>query len=134
MRLTHLFLLLCVATSACVDKRDKKIYSAFKPVLMDSARINTDLFIGPARENKLITVMKRSGNRLYCLDYGLGLHIIDISNFSNPVKTGFYQIPACIDFEVNGDTVFANNYRDLIQIDLSKLNSPVIVKREANFF
>lgn len=101
---------------------------------MDSARVTTDLFMGPARDNKLITVMKRSGNRLYCLDYGLGLHIIDISNFSSPVKKGFYQIPACIDFELNGDTIFANNYRDFIQVDLRDLNNPNFIKREKNFF
>ena len=120
--------------SACSTSDDKVIYSAYKPVLMDNAKLTTDVFLLPAQENKTITLMRQMGNYLLALDYGLGIHVIDVSNPDLPVKKSFYQIPACIDFEVKGNTVYANNYRDFITIDFNTITAPIILKREANAF
>jgi hypothetical protein len=120
--------------SACSTSVDKVIYSAYKPVLMDNTKLTTDVFLLPAQENKTITLMRQMGNYLLALDYGLGIHVIDVSNPNLPVKKSFYQIPACIDFEVKGNTVYANNYRDFITIDFNTITAPIVLKREANAF
>lgn len=126
--------LLLLFITACSTSDDKDVYSAYKPVLIDNAKLKSDLFLLPAQENKTITLMRQMGNYLLALDYGLGIHIIDVSNPDQPLKKSFYQIPACIDFEVKGNVVYANNYRDFIMIDFNAINAPVILKREANAF
>lgn len=125
---------LLLSVNACSTTDDKVIYSAYKPVLIDNAKLTTDLFLLPAQENKTITLMRQMGNYLLALDYGLGIHVIDVSNPDLPIKKSFYQIPACIDFEVKGNTVYANNYRDFITIDFNNITAPVILKRETNAF
>ncbi|MDI1235030.1 MAG: hypothetical protein PSX81_12160 [bacterium] len=120
--------------TSCTSKEKADIYSAYKPVLMDNSKITTDLFLLPAQDNKSITLMRQMGTYLLALDYGLGIHVIDVSNPDQPVKKSFYQIPACIDFEVKGNMIYANNYRDFITIDFNNINSPIITKRELNAF
>jgi hypothetical protein len=120
--------------AACSTSDDKVIYSAYKPVLMDNSKLTTDVFLLPAQDNKTITLMRQMGTYLLALDYGIGIHVIDVSNPDLPIKKSFYQIPACIDFEVKGNTVYANNYRDFITIDFNTITAPVILKREVNAF
>lgn len=128
--------LVCILYSfiGCTTTDEKDIYSAYKPVLIDNDKLTTDVLLLPAQENKTITLMRQMGNYLLALDYGLGIHIIDVSNPDVPIKKCFYQIPACIDFEVKGNVIYANNYRDFIMIDFNAINAPVILKREVNAF
>lgn len=133
-----LFFLSVSIISGCyeINKTDdvNNVYSLYKPVLMDKERVNTDLIFMTSRENKMIVSMRSMGSYMLALDYGLGVHIIDVSNLNNPIKVGFYQIPACVDFEVKENKIFANNYNDFVVIDFSDIKNPLIVKREKNVF
>jgi hypothetical protein len=128
------FLIILIFANCTKEKKENVIHSAYKPVLMETARVTTDVQLFPSRENKNITLMRSLGNYLLALDYGLGIHIIDVSNINNPVKTGFYQIPACIDFEVKDNKVYANNHNHFIIVDFTDINNPVIIKREESAF
>ncbi len=110
------------------------LYSAYKPVLMDEEHVYHDLFLIAPKEKINITKVMPMGNYLLALDFGLGLHIYDITDINNPSDEGFYQIPACIDFEVHEQMVYANNHNDFIMVDFTILTHPVIVKRVVNQF
>lgn len=128
------FMILLTGLFACTKKEATTIYSSYKPILMDKGRITTELFLAAPRPNNILGQMRRMGDYMLVLDYGQGLHIIDITNPAQPVKKGFYSIPACIDFEVKDNMVYANNYRDFVMIDFSNINQPMQARREANAF
>ena len=115
------------------ESYDNDLYSNYKPVLIDNSSLYTCLY-KPAQNNKIITQVRTMGNYLFALDYGMGIHVIDNTNPTIPVKLGFYSIPACIDFEIQNNKIFANNYRDFIVLDFSNINSPIEVKREKSAF
>ncbi len=126
-------LLILTAAISCKNKSEKDIYSSYKPILIENSKLNI-CEIQTARENKNIQKIEYLGNYILALEYGLGIHIIDNSNTNSPQKIGFYFVPACVDFEVKNNTLYANNYKDLIVVDFSNALSPTISKRETNAF
>lgn len=71
---------------------------------------------------------------IYATDRGRGIHVIDNSDPENPVKIAFLQIPGNSDLAIQGNTLFANNVRDLVAIDISTLDSVRVVDRQRDAF
>lgn len=71
---------------------------------------------------------------IYIGDIDLGVHIIDNSDPSNPVKIGFLRIYGNKDIAIKGHSLYADNFEDLITIDISDLSNPVITHREKDVY
>ena len=71
---------------------------------------------------------------IYATDRGRGIHIIDNSNPEEPVKIAFLQIAGNSDLAIKGNTLFANNVRDLVAIDISNLDSVRVLSRQQEAF
>lgn len=69
------------------------------------------------------------GNYIFVGDVNLGVHIIDNSDPESPQKVGFLQIYGNHDISIKGNTLFADNFKDMIAIDISNIEQPVITKR-----
>jgi hypothetical protein len=63
-----------------------------------------------------------------------GLHIIDNSNPSSPVKLSFLKIPGVIDMAVRDNVLYADSYTDLVALDISNPKSIKEVGRVKNMF
>jgi len=63
-----------------------------------------------------------------------GIHIINNTDPSSPVKEGFLRIPGCIDMAMKGNILYADNAVDLIAVDLSDMNNILITKRIKEIF
>ncbi len=69
--------------------------------------------------------MEASGKIYAYQDYilvsepGKGIHLIDNSEASAPVKIGFIRIPGTADLSVKGDYLFADSLTDLVVLDIS---------------
>ena len=55
-----------------------------------------------------------------------GVHVIDNSDLSNPQKIGFINIEGNIDIALKGDYIYADDYYNLVVIDISNIESPTI--------
>ncbi len=73
-------------------------------------------------------------NYLFINEKYKGIHIIDNTDSSNPVKAGFLRIPGCIDMAVKGNILYADNAVDLIAIDVSNPEDITVTKRIKNVF
>lgn len=73
-----------------------------------------------------------SDDKLYVNVVEQGVLVIDNTNPQQPKKLGFIEIPGSIDIAVKGNMLFANNYEDLVAIDISNL-SKVSEKRVMRF-
>lgn len=74
------------------------------------------------------------GNLLLQNEVNEGIHLIDVSNPANPVKLGFLSIPLCTEMAIRQGFLYANNYDDLIVIDLRVPAEPKVVKRMEDVF
>jgi hypothetical protein len=65
-------------------------------------------------------------------DENTGIHVIDNSDPNNPSEINFLNIPGNYDFYVEGNTLFANNYFDLVKLDMQNMSSAQIVSRNTS--
>lgn len=66
---------------------------------------------------------------IYVGDVNLGVHIIDNTDPRNPIKVAFLQIYGNHDIAIKGESMYADNLDDLVTIDISDRENPVLVKR-----
>lgn len=66
---------------------------------------------------------------IYVNESNLGVHVIDNSDPTHPVKKKFLQIPGCRDIAIKGNFLYADNIGDLVTIDISDINDIKVVKR-----
>ncbi|MEM8526068.1 MAG: hypothetical protein AAGG68_15625 [Bacteroidota bacterium] len=63
-----------------------------------------------------------------------GIHLIDNSDPENPTPIHFINVPGNREFYVVNNTVYAESYYDLVKIDLTNLQQPVLSNRLRNAF
>lgn len=60
---------------------------------------------------------------------GEGIHVIDNSNRNNPIQTSFIRVPGNREFFVEGNTIYAESYYDMVKIDITNPNQAVLLDR-----
>ena len=74
------------------------------------------------------------GNYLFVNEKYKGIHVFDNSNPASPVNLAFLNIPGNVDLAVKGNYLYADNYVDMIVLDISNLNAPTEVARIKDIF
>ena len=74
------------------------------------------------------------GNYIFLNEVNKGVHIIDNSDPSLPVRKAFIDIPGNLDIAVKGNTLYADLYTDLITIDISDPLQTRLVKNIPSVF
>jgi LVIVD repeat len=69
------------------------------------------------------------GNTIFQNDVGKGVHLIDNSTPANAHRVAFIELGGNTDIAIKGNFLYANNYNDMVVIDITNINSPVEVKR-----
>ena len=60
---------------------------------------------------------------------GVGIHVLDNSNPSNPIQTNFINIPGNKEFYVEGDKIYAESVYDFMVVDISNRNAATLESR-----
>lgn len=63
-----------------------------------------------------------------------GIHVIDNRNPANPVPIAFINIPGNSDMAVRNNVLYADNYIDLVAIDISTPANPTFLSRTESVF
>jgi len=63
-----------------------------------------------------------------------GIHLVDNSDPANPVKVSFIGIPGNIDMAVKNNVLYADNFIDLLAIDITNPEKPLLKNRTENVF
>ncbi len=71
---------------------------------------------------------------LYVNELYKGIHIIDNADPANPNKIKFIQIPANKDIAIKGNRLYADNYTDLVTLDITDLENISVVSRVKDIF
>ncbi|MFN8354773.1 MAG: hypothetical protein U0Y10_10015 [Spirosomataceae bacterium] len=66
---------------------------------------------------------------LFVNEYNKGIHIINNQDPVNPKRVAFISIPGNVDIAVKGSTLYADNYTDMVALDISNPASVKVLKR-----
>lgn len=73
-------------------------------------------------------------NKLFMVEQGQGIHVVNYTNPALPVKERFIKVPGCYEVSMKNGYLIANNGPDLISLDISNADSVVVVNRLTNVF
>jgi len=130
------FVLVALSFGSCTkDKCEREVtYIKQTPIYKSPAEFRTGITSEAPRE------LKNPGKIYFYNDYILineqreGIHVIDNANPANPVQLSFITIPGNIDMAVRGSILYADNYTDLLSIDLSDPQNPQLMSRSEEVF
>ncbi len=63
-----------------------------------------------------------------------GVHIIDNTNPNVPVNIGFIEIPGNVDIAIRQNILYADNYIDLLTINITDVTNPQLIFRNEDVF
>lgn len=73
----------------------------------------------PPRPNVQLTKIVTQGNYIYMTDINLGIHVINNTDPTRPVKVYFWNIPGNTEFTIKDNVLYANNGPHLLFIDIT---------------
>ncbi len=99
----------------------------YRPVYAE----NPDLEITYREKSPLINPGKIYSYQSFLLivDQGYGIHVYDNSNRENPEQIGMLSISGNQDIAMQGNYIFADQFGDLVVIDITDITSPNVVVR-----
>jgi hypothetical protein len=117
--------------SACLEDKceSTSTYTQWNPVYKTDAELKTPPQYQAARP------LKNTGKIYFYDKYILvnelkqGIHVIDNTNPAAPQNVGFISIGGNVDIAVQGNFLYADNYMDLITLDISTITNPKVTCR-----
>jgi len=94
-------------------------YTIVTPVFRTSAEVRASIGNSKSEPVSDPGKMYLYGSYIFLNEKGRGVHIINNSNPAAPVNEAFINIPGCEDMAVQGTTLYADCYTDLMVIDIS---------------
>lgn len=118
---------------ACNQSEEPLIVDGLKPVYATQAELQ-NIYAGPAIATESLGKIYAKPPYIYLNDGLKGVHIVDNSDPSNPVKIGFIHIPANTDIAIKDNIMYADNGPDLVAIDISDPMNVAVVSRATDVY
>lgn len=99
-----------------------------KPIIKSLADIRADIKVISARATNSDGKIYVAGNYLYYIAQKSGVHIFDNTNPASPKNIAFIKLQGVHDIAIKGNYLFADNYSDLVVLNISNLANVQIVK------
>lgn len=127
--------LLLLSTSCTKDSCKRTItHIKYEPVYKTVNEIRVNPTVEGPRELEDPGKIYLYGTTLLINERSEGVHVVDNSNPSAPVRTAFIKIPGNIDIAMRGNTLYADNYIDLLAIDIADLQNIRVTERVKDAF
>jgi len=120
--------------TACLKDKCTSHYSYWLPVYKTSDEVRANIKNNTPREIERPGKIYIRGNYIFLNELDKGIHIIDNTNPSAPVRISFIDIPGNLDIAVKGNTLYADFYTDLVTIDITDPKNTVVQKFTDNVF
>lgn len=119
--LTLVLGILSCSPEECVQETE---YIEWAPVYFTLDQMKQDIRMAPPKENKNPGKIYSYGNLLLINELFEGVHIIDNTYPKAPVRLGFIPIAGNVDIAMSSNVLYADNYANLLSIDLSDPMNP----------
>jgi len=126
--------LLAITFQSCVkDKCEREVaYIKQIPVFLTFDEVRVDVSFEDTRVLENPGKIYYYNNHIFINEIREGIHIVDNNDPANPVNIGFIAIPGNVDIAIRNNILFADNYTDLLSIDITDMTNPQILDREEN--
>ena len=132
-----LFFLLTCLLSSCrwsnTPPAEPAKIDGYRPIYVSREEIEK-IAVTPPQALKSPGKIYIKDNVLFINEQAKGVHIFDNRDPKNPIKLAFLQIPGNMDIAVRGNTLYADNGRDLLVIDVANPAQPKILNRMKEMF
>ncbi|MCR9251204.1 MAG: hypothetical protein NXI20_12315 [bacterium] len=129
------FLLLSVVVFSCSDECETTIsYYANVPIYGNIDSVRNAVEIQDPREIDTPERLYFKDNFIFIVESGHGIHVIDNANQASPVTVKFIQIPGNHDVAIQGNSLYADSYIDLLVFDVSNIDNITLTTRVENVF
>ncbi|UXP33786.1 hypothetical protein N6H18_07470 [Reichenbachiella agarivorans] len=131
---TLIVILLSIMAQGCQETCDIPTYISYEPVYapINEVRVTAD-YISPQELDAPGKIYFKD-NHIFISEINKGIHVINNTNPSNPIKIGFINLPGNKDLAAKGDFLYADNYMDLVILDISDKSNIMEVNRLENVF
>ncbi len=122
----YLFMLVfALGASACGDYDE--LQSA--PVLMSRSDVEASVKLEASRPLKAVGATAVYKHAIYIAEHYEGIHVVDNSNPSAPVKTGFIRVPGIWHIAIIDGRLITDNSCDILSFELSNPLTPRLQAR-----
>lgn len=115
------------------DVGDVGVQLGVKPIYADLTMWDEIISLPPQPISNLGKIYYKSPY-IYVNERFRGIHVIDNTDPTQPIAIAFIQIYGCEDIAINGDILYADNYTDLVAIDISDINNVIVVDRVEDLY
>jgi len=131
----HLFytLLFTVLILTSCDKKEDFIVKGYKPIYIDKTtihNISSSVPVAIVNPGKIYFY----NNLVFINEKGRGVHVVNNTNPSSPVKTNFISIPGNYDIAIKNNFLYADNASDLVTLNINNLNNVFVVSRISSIY
>lgn len=127
--------LVAIALNSCTDKCEttrQLVY--FRPVYSTSAEVKAAVRLEAPKEMIQPGRIYFKDGYLFINEAGEGIHIIDNRTPANPKPVSFLKIPGNYDLAIQGNTLYADSYIDLVVFDIANLAAIKEINRLEGLF
>lgn len=107
---------------------------SYGPIYLDWASFRTSFSALPPITQMNTGPIMVYGNYLFSNEPNEGIHIINITNKSAPVHQSFLRIWGNLSMQVKGNFLYVDSFVDLLIIDITDPQNPVLVNRLQGVF
>jgi hypothetical protein len=134
-RLTFLlfFLWLLMVQVQCPDYRNFEFNNALLPIYADSVKIHQVVVEAP-RALKNTAKIYYKDSTIYIIEKDSGIHVIDNRLPATPKFLRFIKMMGCQDIAIKGNIMYADNFTDLVTVDVSNPNQPKMLNRISGMY
>lgn len=125
-------LILSLSLSSCLPQEDDLVVMGLKPVYTTGDWKT----ITPMTPQPLQNLGKfyYKDEMIFVSETRQGIHIIDNTNPENPQNIKFIAIPGVLDIAIKNNILYADNFTDLVALNISDLENIEVVNRVENLY
>lgn len=127
------FLLMFTTFFSCDDDGPYDDYLVARPIVTDAITFKAEA-IEVSEPIPVVTSGKVYAyqNFIFVNDVGLGFHVIDNQNPSEPISIAFIKLEGNNDISIKDNKLYADSYGDLVVFDISDINDIKLTSRIVN--
>lgn len=129
----NLIFAIVLLLSGCQDKISET-FMANSPIYLSYEDLRSAVKVEISREIEKPGKIYFKDNYVFVNELMQGVHVIDISDPSNPDNIQFIEIPGNKDIAIKENVLYADSYVDLVTIDVADLNNVEEIGRLEDIF
>ncbi len=128
------YLLCCGLLLSCFEEECMVEHEVYRQVLVHPADLKDLIKFDGEKALEQVGKINFYKNYVFIGEANEGIHLIDISDPTNPDLQYFWEIPGLGDMGIQNDVLYASQYTDLIALDIRNIHQPKEINRKSMAF